>query len=149
MTSCPRCQKVLTLHGQGLLRCAEHGLYVPESILRRRASYQVAAVLMSALSSGGSSGSRCASCASETRIATIPLPEDARASGHGCVKCGGWWFDAADIERVRASMLSRPTGATTRAVGGYGGTSRARVGGEWPLAEGLFAVLQRAGAFES
>lgn len=144
MTACPRCEKGLHLHGQGLLSCADHGLFAPETAFRAASAYGVAAQLRGMLANAAATGFRCASCRSDLREVTI-----GGMSADGCATCGGWWFDRDQLDLLRREMLSR-AGGKTRAVGGYGGTATVRAPHPWgSAAEGLFALLSAAGAFRT
>ena len=144
MTACPRCDKGLRLHGQGLLRCDDHGTFLPENAFRATSAYAVSAQLRAMLTHAAATGFRCASCRSDLRETRI-----GEMSADGCASCGGWWFDRDQLELLRAAMLSHASGRT-RVVGGYGGTSTIRPPHPWgSAAEGLFALLNAAGAFRT
>lgn len=141
MTACPRCHGALELQREGTLRDA-HGVFVPDSAFRSANAYAASAALRASLASAAATGFPCPSCRGALREARI-----GEMSADGCAECGGWWFDRDELEKLRTTMLSRPA-SKPRVVGGYGGTTAVRAPHPWgPAAEGLFALLNGAGAF--
>lgn len=145
MTSCPRCDGVLVLGGQGLLRDA-HGVFLPRSAIRGSVDRGGAAMLAMAMERGEPIALACPSCRAPMRLTRVPLPDQPDLELDGCAACGGCWFDSGELGRLRAAMLGRAR-EKPRVLGGYGGTTMSRGTGRFALAEFVSLLVQSAGAF--
>lgn len=143
MTSCPRCEGPLELQRSGILRDA-HGVFVPESQLRQRSSYQALALLRASLQSGEATLMPCPSCRAPLVEATLQGPP--RLTVDGCARCNGFWFDKGELDALRRAMLGR-SHEKPRTLGGYGGSSVARGSAASPAVESAYATLTSLGAF--
>ncbi|HET6403545.1 MAG TPA: zf-TFIIB domain-containing protein [Candidatus Thermoplasmatota archaeon] len=117
MAYCPRCDRPLELRAHGVLRCGEHGAFLPALALRREL------VLPRHVRKGESFD--CPVCLVRMREVHVPAGAD-HVRLDRCQRCEGWWFDATEVERVRGAALAdheaRPLMSLLLASGALGGS---------------------------
>lgn len=121
MSSCLRCQRTLDAEGA----CPErHGLFLDRARLERELPFAALAAVQEAAERGTPTTDACPACgAAMARVLVRRGADDVELDA--CPSCGAHWFDAGELERVKAAQTSgarasAPVPAGARALRGVG-----------------------------
>lgn len=102
---CPRCATDLRAVGTQAQAHAcprDHGLFLPQAELARHFETEQAEVFRRAIHNSPVPGDECPRCRVEMREIRF---SDAGFRVDGCARCGGFWFDAGELQAVRDEQM--------------------------------------------
>lgn len=152
-SACPRCREPLSPRAVGRARVHEcprqHGLFLPAHDLRALVPVAAVAALEEAMERARQDGLACAACGDAK-----PAMRLLAVQRHGesievdaCATCGGHWFDAGELERVRRASKHVPGAAASRAASAGTPPGASALSGGGGAGEGIVAAVAEPGAW--